>query len=92
MHTSSHMILITLSKCAQIKVGVSAVTLERGFLMKFMIHMDNRQADNVCLITYPSGPERQSSNSPRCADTQEVMTFFKSHVRLGSVLHVIVEW
>lgn len=59
------MFLITLSKFAQIKVGVSAVTHERGFLMKFMIHMDNRQADKVCLITYPSGPEHQSSNSQR---------------------------
>lgn len=31
MHNSPEMILITLSKSAQIKVGVSAVTLKRGF-------------------------------------------------------------
>lgn len=54
-----------MSKCAQIKVGVSAVTLERGFLMKFMIHMDNRQADKVCLITCPSGSEKQKLSKVR---------------------------
>lgn len=31
MHNSSELILITSSECAQIKVGVSAVTLKRGF-------------------------------------------------------------
>lgn len=42
--------------------------------MKFMIHMDYRKADKVCLITYPSGPEHQSSNSLRYADAQEAIS------------------
>ena len=29
----------------------------KRFMMKFMIHMDTRQADKVCLITHPSGPQ-----------------------------------
>lgn len=61
--------------------------------MKFMIHMDNRQADKVCLITYPFGPEHQSSNSLMYADAQEAMSSFQSHfrLRLRSMLHVTVK-
>lgn len=59
--------------------------------MKFMIHMDNRQADNVCLITYPFGPEHQSSNSLMYTDAQEAMSCFQSHFRLRSMLHVSVK-
>lgn len=59
--------------------------------MKFMIHMDNRQADKVCLITNSSGPEHQSSNSLRDADAQDAMPSFQSHFRLRSMLHVIVK-
>lgn len=58
--------------------------------MKFMIHMDNRQADNVCLINYPTGPEHHSGNSLRYAEAQEAMSSFQSHFRLRSVPHVIV--
>lgn len=59
IHNSSEMILITFSKCAQIKVGVSAVTQQR-LLLKFKIHMDTRQADKACLISYPFGPKAAS--------------------------------
>ncbi len=59
--------------------------------MKFMIHMDNRQADKVCLITYPSGPEHERSNSLRYADAQEGMSSFQSQFRLRSMLHAIVK-
>lgn len=60
--------------------------------MKFMIHMDNRKADKVCLITDSSGPEHQSNTSLRYADTHGVMSCFQSRFRMRSVLHVIVKF
>lgn len=59
IHNSSKIILITFSKCAQIKVGASAVTQQR-LLLKFKIHTDTRQADEACLISYPFGPKAAS--------------------------------
>lgn len=51
----SEIILITFSRCAQIKVGVSAVAQLR-LPLKFMTQMGMRQADRACLISYPFGP------------------------------------
>lgn len=55
--------------------------------MKFMIHMDNRQADKVCLITYPAGPEHQSSSSPKRADAQEATPSFQSQAEACASCH-----
>lgn len=89
MQNSPQIVLITLSKWLKLWWEYLQSLLKEVFLMKFMIHMDNRRADKVFLITCPSGSEHQSSNYPRYADAWEVMTFFKSHFRLGNGKHEV---